>query len=451
MMYDTDECTPPENTDKRPDEQPTRFIDVHIYDLPPGTEEPPAIESDLPAPDQREQESLRTANEQEVAPRRRNRRRTMNILYAVLGFFLVGGVLALVSLRSILFPAPEATITIVTVSKPIRTSSTFTVITGQAPKATQIAGRQLAAITMSQQKMIATTGTVHQNAQAAHGLVTFYNAATYSQVIPAGTILTGTDGTQIVTEQDAILPAVSYPTLGAMTVAAHALIAGPAGDIIAGDIYGSCCRLNVSAVNSRFIGGQNAISYPTVTTQDISTTAASLSRTVMQSAQAALQTQVSSGEMLITPLPCQQQVTPNHQPGSEAAQVTITVSETCTGTVYNTQQYQNQLTQTMDQQATKQLGQGYRLTGAIQSTITTTSQHRNMLTLHVTDAATYAYQISQDQQQELAQLVAGKSTTQATTTLLQVPGLQNVAISTNSKNNVLPSDPRQIHVIWLQA
>ncbi len=443
MMYNTDEIDPPGYNEQ----DAPNVVHVHIYDLPPEAE-PPIVESDPPTPDQPEQESS-TPNKEPTTPRQ-PQRRNVNLLWAVGGFLLAGAVLALVSLRPILFPASEATITIVTVSTPIRAATTVTVVTGQASKAGQIAGRQLAAITMSQQRTIATTGTARQVAQAAHGLVTFYNAAPYSQVIPAGTILTGTDGVQIVTEQGAAIPAVSYPTLGQATIAAHALSAGPAGNIAAGDIYGPCCRLNVSAVSSAFTGGQSARSYPTVTAQDISTAAASLTKTIMQSAQAALQTQVNKNETLITPLPCHQNIAPNHQPGSEAAQVTITVGETCTGTTYNTQQYQDQLAQQMDQQATKQQGQGYQRSGAIQSSITTTEQHHNRIMLHVTIAATYAYQMNQDQQQALAQLVAGKSTTQATTTLLQVPGVQNVAISTNTKNDTVPSDPRQIHVIWLQ-
>lgn len=127
------------------------------------------------------------------------------------------------------------------------------------------------------------------------------------------------------------------------------------------------------------------------------------------------------------------------------------MSETCIGTVYNTQQYQNRLTQQINQQVAKQLGQGYSLTGAVQNTITATTQHQNSIALQVTSAATYAYQMSQNEQQQLAELVAGRSTAQATTMLLQVPDLQNVAITTNSKNNILPTDPRQIHIIWLQA
>jgi hypothetical protein len=47
---------------------------------------------------------------------------------------------------------------------------------------------------MSQEKTVATTGTAHQDAKAAHGAVTFYNAAPYWQTVSAGTLLTGADG-----------------------------------------------------------------------------------------------------------------------------------------------------------------------------------------------------------------------------------------------------------------
>ncbi len=227
-----------------------------------------------------------------------------------------------------------------------------------------------------------------------------------------------------------------------MTVAARALIAGPAGDIAAGDIYGPCSRLNVSAVNSAFHGGQNARSYPTVTPQDISTIAASMNKTVMQSVQAALQTQVSSAETLITPLPCQQRVTSNHQPGTEAAQATITISEICTGTVYDTQQYH--LIQSLNQQAQRQLGQGY-------SAVTATSQHQNIVMLHVTSAATYTYQMSGQQQKALFGLIAGKTNAQATSLLLYQPGIQSVALETTVTGHRLPSDPDRLHFIIVGA
>src|SRR5260370_42029891 len=99
-----------------------------------------------------------------------------------------------------------------------------------------------------------------------------------------------------------------YPTLGQMTVTAHAVIGGPAGNIAAGDIYGPCCRLNVSAVNAPFTGGEEARDYQMVTQQDIDAVVSSLKTSLDQSVQAALQVQVHTDETLITLFPCQQSI-----------------------------------------------------------------------------------------------------------------------------------------------
>ncbi len=338
---------------------------------------------------------------------------------------------------------PDATITIVPSAQQIRTTTSITVTTGQAT-GTQIQGRPLSAITMNQTQTVATTGKGHQDAKAGHGYITFYNAATYPQTITAGTLLTGADGVQIITDADAFIPAGTLATNGQATVPAHMLQVGPEGNIKAGDIYGSCCRVNVFAANTTFTGGQPAREYQTVTQQDIITVATSLKTSLNQSVQAALQTQVHTDETLITPLPCQQNVKPDHHPGDEAAHVNILVSETCTGMTYNTQAYQNRIMQIANQQATHQLGDGYTPVGQIQSTILQArAQKHNQTELQVTLAETYAYQMSQEQQQQLKTLIAGENKTQATNTLLHIPGIQSVSVSSTT----IPTDTQHIRVI----
>ena len=73
------------------------------------------------------------------------------------------------------------------------------------------------------------------------------------------------------TDKDVTVPAVNYPTLGYKSVMAHSVTTGPGGNIVAGSIYGPCCRSYISAVNEAFTGGQNARKYRTITQQDIST------------------------------------------------------------------------------------------------------------------------------------------------------------------------------------
>jgi hypothetical protein len=109
--------------------------------------------------------------------------------------------------------------------------------------------------------------------------------------------------------------------------------------------------LNVSAVNSAFKGGQNARSYQTVSAHDIESAAASLKRSLEQSAQAALQTQVHSDESLIVPVICAPKITTDHQPGEETRQVQIQLTETCTSMAYSTQAFNDLVTQIVSQSA----------------------------------------------------------------------------------------------------
>ena len=121
-------------------------------------------------------------------------------LIAVLG--LVGG---LVWCWVTLWFAPSATLTLVPERTMITAPLRVTVMAGGTATAAQgqVPGRKLSTLTLSQERTVPTTGMGHQEAQAAHGWVTFYNALPTEQMIPAGTLLVGADGVQVVTEQDA--------------------------------------------------------------------------------------------------------------------------------------------------------------------------------------------------------------------------------------------------------
>ena len=345
----------------------------------------------------------------------------------------------------------SATVTIIPVTQSISATSTVTVVTGQdASGAQQIAGSMLSPVSMSQSKMVPATGKGHQDAQPGRGYVTFYNDATYTQTVTAGTLLTSSDGVQVVTDQDANIPPVSYPTLGEKTVSAHTVVTGPAGNIQAGDIYGPCCRLNVSAVNSAFSGGQNARDFQAVSQADMNNAVSSLKSSLDQSVQAALKTQVASDQTLITPVSCQQSITPDHQVGEAATQLHVSLTETCTGATYSTDSLQRLVTLQINQKA-RTLGKQYMLAGAIQNSIAdATPQAHGAVTLQVRSTASYAYQFTQQQQQNIKAMIAGKSKAQATSMLLQVTGVQSVSLSL-SYGDQLPSDPNRIQLAFLIA
>lgn len=413
------------------EQQPTTPITDKV-DTPVATEQQP------PSPHQPEQ------------PSRKPQRRPHPAVLLVLLVSVVGIVAGI--MYAVLVPlwTPSANITIVNQSQRITTSSTLQLVTnGNAdPTKNQVPGRALPAITMSQQKTVPTTGTTHQDARVSHGLITFYDGATYAQTIPAGTTLTGADGIELVTDTDAIIPAAVFPTFGQASVTTHAAIAGAGGNVRAGDVYGACCRLNVSAVNSAFHGGQDARTYQSVTQQDITNITTSLTANLEQSVQAVFQAQVQSTETLITPLACISKVTPDHKVGEEATQVQVMVSETCTGTTYTTQAVTSLTTQRATQDAEKRLGVGYTTTG-VQTRIMHAHTTNHGTSVDITSASLWAYPFSQEQQDTIKARIAGMSKDGATATVLHLVGVQSVSI-TCKNTTTIPKDVQQIHLLFLQ-
>lgn len=257
----------------------------------------------------------------------------------------------------------------------------------QAQQITRLAHiHTLPPVTIQQSQIVTTTGHGRIPAIQAHGTITFYNASTQQQIVDAGTLLVGKDGEQIITDQTAYIPAGTLNTNGSVSVWAHAVDYGPAGNISANDVYGACCRLLVQAVNSQFTGGHNAKDYPLVTQSDIATATSNLLAQV-QAEFSLHHENLSAGETLLTPVPCTTHTTSNHQAGDEAAQVTVIVNQSCSPSAYK----------------------------------------------------------PRDVQSSLISLVAGKTKQDAISALLRLPGVSSVAISW-ADDMKLPRDVRYIHL-----
>jgi hypothetical protein len=369
------------------------------------------------------------------SPRIRSFLPMMLTILACLVFVLVSSLLPTLN--------PTATITIIPIEHTLTTTATLLV--GQGTH--DIPGRLLSPLTITQSITALATGRRHQQAQAAQGPITFYNALPSPQTIPAGELLRGSDQIQVLTLRDAVIPAGRLATNGQVTVPARAVNAGPQGNIRAGDIYGKCCRENVFVSNGPFSGGQNARSYRIATQQDINGVASSLKASLDQSVQAALSQQVQPTETLVTPIPCNSSVIPDHKAGSETTQISVTVSETCTGEVYKTSALDDLLMQTLTQQAIKQLGKGYGLVGDFQMSITraTMNTRQEQVILQVKVVSTWMYQFSHAEQDQIKLTIRGKSKENATALLLHMPGIQSVSISI-SNGNALPTEVQHIHL-----
>ncbi len=370
--------------------------------------------------------------EPEQQPPPKQRQYYLLVVGTVLACLLFTGVSLLVPILT-----PSATVTIIPRQERISTTGTI-----------PIHARLLPALTLSQSTTVPATGKRHQDARRAQGTITFYNGLFTSQTIGAGTIFTGADGVQIVTDQPAIIPAGNPPVYGQVTISAHALHAGEQGSIAANDVNTACCLTSVLAKNTEaFTDGADARDYIVVTQADIDAAAGAIKATLVKGEIAALTAQVSAGENLTPPL-CSETATSDHQAGEEARAVTVTLSETCSSIAYDTQTLHQKATQMIHEEATKQLGTGYTLLGDVTASVIHTSisdQASGIATIIVKTDATYIYQISPGERKHITHLIAGKSEQQAVKALFQLPGIQ--AASINSNGSTLPNNPGSITIV----
>ena len=116
---------------------------------------------------------------------------------------------------------------------------------------------------------IGPTGVTTIPVRQAHGTLTIYNGSILQEALPAGFIVTTHSGVEIATDQAVMVPAANPPTEGTATVAAHAVIAGTAGNIAAGSLNQADGTSLVVKNLTAFTGGQDASSELFITNGDI--------------------------------------------------------------------------------------------------------------------------------------------------------------------------------------
>jgi hypothetical protein len=419
--------------------EPIGTIHVYIVREDEGAADEQAVESTLAG----KEDSLTSATLPPLPMKAKERRHLFPLVLMALSLLVSVAVIGLF-LAPLL--RPTATVTLIPVEREMTVTALFPVVSG-TPTGEQVQGRFLPALTLTQSQTVPATGKGHQDAQEAQGTLTFYNGLFTSQTVAAGTLLTGTERVQVVTDQPAIIPPALQtipPTYGRTTVSAHAVVAGSQGNIGVGDINRPCCLPSVIAQNTTaFTGGQDERDYTVVTRQDIDSAATTLKATLTQSMQAALQAQLTQTESLVPPISCTPTVRADHRPGEEAVYVAVMVSEMCMAQTYNRQELQAKATQLVTRKATKSLGADYFLIGNVQATITSVQGGG----IRVKAEGVWAYQVSDQKQRQIVRLVVGKSKQQATHLLLNLPGIQGVSIRGIADNASLPTDLNHIHLI----
>jgi hypothetical protein len=358
------------------------------------------------------------------------------VLFLLLLCIFVLGDLADTQLIALM--TPTATISITPDVRTITLQSTVTL------------GKLLSPITLTESQTVPTTGHGHQDARHAMGTLTLYNGLSTVQQVAAGTIVTGQDGSRVVTDASITIPSANPPSFGETNAPAHAVQAGSAGNIQAEDVNTSLSTGLYVKNLATFTGGQDERDYLLVTQADRDTAAASLQAKVSASMTAALQGQLLPGQELQA-IPCTPATTADQALGEEATHLTVSVSETCTAVAYEMQQLQARATQLLTTQVTQRLGMGYLLSGDVQVTVS-----KAILTptpagvgLAFTCIGTYAYMLNGQAQQRIKTLIAGKPRLDALRLLLHQAGIHTASINGIADNQPLPDDQTHIHLLIL--
>ncbi len=351
---------------------------------------------------------------------------------------------------------PTASVTLVPVQKSLHSSVPITAVTGTPnPSRAQVSARLLSVKSRTFMQTVPATGHGHTQAQQAQGTLTFYNAAPYAQTVAAGTVLTGADGVELVTDQIAYLPAGNLPDVGMATVPAQAVQVGPQGNIAPLDLNGLCCVEGASVKNTdAFVGGQNARDYTVVARQDVQTVVGPESTSLTGQAQTSLQGEVRPNEQLASPAQCHPTLHTDHPIGSEATHVTITLSVTCQAEVYDEQAVQQLASSALAEQARTTLGTGYSVQGTIKTTVTqvaTTEAAHGTLSLLVSAQGTWSYQFSTVEITQLSRRIAGLPRQQAIHLLKYNRHIQAVSITETWNVTTIPTDPTHIQVMVLDV
>jgi len=347
---------------------------------------------------------------------------------------------------------PTALVTIVPTRLDSQATLVITAVTGTPDTAKhEVAARFLSATSPVLVARGQATGTAHVLATPAHGTLTLYNAATYPQTIAAGTVLTGADGVQVVTDAPASIPAGNPPLFGVTSVSAHATLAGSRGNIAALDIDGLCCAAGVAVKNTAgFSGGEDAQTYPTVRQVDIDGLARPLVDVLTQSTTFRVRSQLRSSEWMVTIPACSASIRADQAVGSRATQVTVMVAVTCQAEVFDQQAALRLAATSFTREAIVALGATYAPVSRVTTTlvgVTVIDTKRGTLALSIQADGMWVYRWSLAHLEALARQIAGARKQDALAFLQSLAGVQAASILLSGREQTtLPADPSWISI-----
>ncbi|MEO8970270.1 MAG: VCBS domain-containing protein [Ktedonobacteraceae bacterium] len=382
---------------------------------------------------------------------RSSRRRWLFALLILLLLLIVGG--GIYTAFSVFGTEVTATVTITPVRETLQQTFTISAVTGVPNLVqSQIDARFLSSTPESQSDTMAASGHGILPATPAKGTLTFYNSLPAAQTLPVNTLVTDAKGIEVITDTPVVLPAAQLPVEGSASVAAHTINTGISSNILANDLNNvQCCGGNISVMNtSVFTGGQNQQMYSYIEQSDIDGAVSQLTGTLTQRAQVGVMGQILPGEQLIGSIGCVPGVVSNHVAGDKATNVTVTVTETCSGEVYDQQQAHATASDLLTARAMKNFGARYALVGNVTTTIIQAAlvNPSGKVAVQVKAGGVWAYRFSDSQKRQLAQLITGKSEKDAIAALATTDGIHGVTVQVNGGDgNTLPTDTKQITIV----
>lgn len=354
-------------------------------------------------------------------------------------------------------PTPQAvTVSIEPDGRLIAKSYTFIAVPGQPdPTRQQLSLRAISAQSQVQSRIVQATGHTQVPASSATGQLTFTNDALLGQTVPAGTVITASNGVQVVLDADTYVTPSNLSSKSS-TASAHALHAGANGNIPTLSINGNCCVTDGSIVvrnSAAFSSGLDAKSYAFLLPGDVERAIKAMQEPLIRQAQTQLKAQLLPGEQLAQEAQCLPQFRTDEPIGDHGVNIdsaTTTLSVTCTGQAYDQREVQALVTHLLQNQAETEMGAGYTLIGTvgmhvkIRPVTDNANAPNTQFELLVDANGHWSYQFSDTRRQELAHLLAGKHIGDAQFLLLHQNGIKGATLP--SGQGLLPTDPALIHI-----
>jgi len=367
-------------------------------------------------------------------------------LIALIILLVGGSATFLISWLPGVLPAATANVTITPASLHLTKSYTISAVTGIPDAAqNQMQARVLSFTTKAQSKTVKATGQGHQDATQATGKVVI---TAYGEMTSGDWHITSNSGINVTFTIDSDISS------GTHTFPAHADDPGAKGNILAYDLYADWAwQDNPSQVlfhsdnPQAFTGGQDAHDYTFVQQNDIDGAVTPLVNQLTSDAQTAVQQQAHTNEQFAGSPNCTPNIKANHKSNDSATAVMVTVTVTCNGVVYDPQAARSMAADLLRSDAATQPGANYALIGdtVIGTPLVATTDEHSTVTLNVSAEGIWVYQFGDAQKQHIAQLIAGKTLSDARAILLKQEGIRLFHFATNGGwGRALPTSPNDI-------